>query len=110
MLPAMLVDARAITLTIVLCAGAASAYAAGVKVEINGLPDEQRDAVRATLKLDSYDKRDITAAQLRSAYRDADEQIRVALEPFGYYDPKVTKQLSGDATSGWTARFDVTHG
>jgi len=102
--------ARAISLTIVLFAGVASAYAAGVKVEINGLPDEQRDAVLATLKLDSYDKRDISPAELRSAYREADEQIRVALEPFGYYDPKVTKSLTGDATSGWTTRFDVTPG
>ena len=103
-------NARAISLTIVLLAGAAGAYAAAVKVEVNGLPDEQRDAVLATLKLQSYEKRDITQPELRAAYRDADEQIRLALEPFGYYDPKVTKHLSGDATSGWTTRFDVTPG
>ncbi len=106
----MTADLRAISLTIVLLWVAAGAYAAGVKIEINGLPDEQRDAVLATLKLASYDKRDITPPELRSAYREADEQIRLALEPFGYYDPKVTKQLSGDAASGWNARFDVTPG
>ena len=33
-----------------------------------------------------------------------------ALEPFGYYDPKVDTHLTGDATTGWKARFDVTPG
>ncbi|HEY6125142.1 MAG TPA: outer membrane protein assembly factor [Steroidobacteraceae bacterium] len=81
-----------------------------MSIELNGLPDEQRDAVRASLKLNNYDKRDISASEVRSAYKDADEQIRQALEPFGYYDSKVTKQLSGDATNGWKAKFDVIPG
>ena len=55
----------------------------------------------------NYDKRDISPAELRAAYREADEQIHQALEPFGYYDSKVTKHLTGDATTGWNARFDV---
>jgi translocation and assembly module TamA len=103
-------DARAISLTIVLFAGSASAYAAGVKVEINGLPEEQGNAVRASLELNNYDKRDITPVQLRAAYRDAEKQIIGALEPFGYYDPKVTPHLTGDEAEGWTARFDVVPG
>jgi translocation and assembly module TamA len=103
-------NVRVISLTFVLLSGAAGAYAAAVKVEINGLPEEQRAAVLATLKLNSYEKRDITPPELRAAYREADEQIRQALEPFGFYDPKVTKHLSGDATNGWSARFDVTPG
>jgi translocation and assembly module TamA len=103
-------DARAISLTIVLFAGSASAYAAGVKVEINGLPEEQGNAVRASLELNNYAERDISPVQLRAAYRDAEKQIIGALEPFGYYDPKVTPHLTGDETDGWTARFDVVPG
>jgi len=83
---------------------------AGVRVEVNGLPDEQRDAVRASIELSEYDKRDISPAELRAAYREAEEQIHQALEPFGYYDSKITKHLTGDETSGWTARFDVVPG
>ena len=86
------------------------ASAAGVKIEINGLPDEQRDAVRASLALANYDKRDISPSELRVAYRDAEDQIKRALEPFGFYDPKVTNHLTGDEAAGWTARFDVTRG
>ena len=86
------------------------ASAAGVKIEINGLPDEQRDAVRASLALANYDKRDISPSELRVAYRDAEDQIKRALEPFGFYDPKVTNHLTGDEAAGWTARFDVARG
>src|SRR5262245_9117590 len=69
-----------------------------------------RDAVRATLELIEYQKRDITPAELKSAFADADEQIRLALEPFGYYDVQVDKKLSGDPEQGWKAHFDVKPG
>jgi translocation and assembly module TamA len=106
----VLANARAISLTIVLLCGAAGARAAAVKIEINGLPEEQRDAVRQSLQLNNYDDRDISPAELRSAYKDSEDQVRAALEPFGYYDAQVTKSLSGDAGSGWTARYDVIPG
>lgn len=106
----MLANVRATSLTIVLLFGAAGAPAAELKIEINGLPEEQRDAVRGSLELNNYDKRDISPAQLRAAYKESDEQIRRALEPFGYYDAQITKSLTGDAASGWSARFDVTPG
>ena len=37
-------------------------------------------------------------------------RLCAALEPFGYYDPKVTPHLTGDEATGWTARFDVVPG
>ena len=93
-----------------LLLSAAGAGAAGVDVDIEGLPEEQRDAVRATLVLNEYAKRDISRAELRSAFKDADEQIKQALEPFGYYDAEVTKELTGDADNGWKAKFVVKPG
>jgi translocation and assembly module TamA len=106
----VLANVRATSLTIVLLCGAAGAWAAEVKIEINGLPEEQRDAVRQSLQLNNYEKRDISSAELRSAYKDSDEQVRGALEPFGYYDAQVTKSLTGDAATGWVARYDVDPG
>ncbi len=73
-------------------------------------PRNKRNAVRASLELNNYDERDISPVQLRAAYRDAEKQIIAALEPFGYYDPKVTPHLTGDEANGWTARFDVVPG
>lgn len=95
---------------LLLMLSSVAAGAAGVNIEINGLPEEQRDAVRASLALNNYDKRDISAGELRAAYRNADAQIKSSLEPFGYYDATVTKHLTGDETTGWIARFDVVPG
>ncbi|HET9472447.1 MAG TPA: outer membrane protein assembly factor [Steroidobacteraceae bacterium] len=79
-------------------------------VELDGLDEEMRDAVRATLELSSYGKRDISPAELRTAFRESDQQIRRALEPFGFYDVEIEKNLSGDAQNGWKARFSVAPG
>jgi translocation and assembly module TamA len=104
------VRVRLLPLLIALPFAAVPARAAGVDVEVDGLEEEMRDAVRASLELDQYGKRDITQAQLRSAYQEADEQIRMALEAFGYYDTEVKKELTGDAAGGWKAKFTVTPG
>jgi translocation and assembly module TamA len=86
------------------------ARAANVDVEIEGLNEEQREAVLATLDLSDYRKRDVSPAELRAAFADADEQVRQALEPFGYYGTQVQKSLSGDAANGWKARLVVQPG
>jgi translocation and assembly module TamA len=84
--------------------------AAKVEVEIDGLEEEQRKAVEGTLELHEYGKRDVTAAQLRAAWKDAESQIRLALEPFGFYDVGVQSDLTGDEANGWKATFKVTPG
>jgi translocation and assembly module TamA len=86
------------------------AHAAGVDVDIEGLNEEQRDAVLATLQLNDYEKRDISSAELRLAYAQADEQVRQALEPFGYYDAQIDKSLTGDADNGWKAKITIQPG
>ena len=100
---------RALALSFLLLS-AIEAHAASVDVELDGLNEEMRDAVRATLELNEYEKRDISPAELRSAFRESDQQIRRALEPFGFYDVEIEKHLSGDAQNGWKARFDVVPG
>jgi translocation and assembly module TamA len=100
---------RAPGLLLILLA-TAGAHAAGVDVDIQGLPEEQRDAVRATLALNEYAKRDISRAVLRASFKAADQQIKQALEPFGFYNVEVKKELTGDADKGWKATFTVTPG
>jgi translocation and assembly module TamA len=89
---------------------ATHAHAAKVDVEIDGLAEEQRDAVEANLELREYEKRDIKPAELRSAYKEAEAQIRLALEPFGFYDVEVDSSLTGDEQNGWKAKFTVRPG
>ena len=86
------------------------AHGAKVEVEIDGLAEEQRKAVEETLELREYEKRDIKPAELRSAYKEAESQIRLALEPFGFYDVEVDSALTGDQQNGWKAKFTVKPG
>ncbi len=89
---------------------AVQVHAAELDVEIDGLAEEQREAVEATLELHQYEKRDIKVAELRSAYKEAESQIQLALEPFGFYDVEVESELTGDEQNGWKAKFTVTAG
>lgn len=101
---------RAPVLILLTLSGASGVRAAHVDVQLDGLDEEMRDAVRATLELSGYEKRDISTAELHAAYRQSDEQIRRALEPFGFYDAQVDKSLDGDEQAGWKAHFKVTPG
>jgi len=97
-------------LRILLLLATAVAQAARVDVELDGLNEEMREAVRATLQLADYQGRDISPAELRASFRESEQQIKRALEPFGFYDVEVDKQLDGDNESGWKAKFSVTPG
>jgi translocation and assembly module TamA len=71
-------------------------------VNIAGLAPEMESSVRASLTLSHYLDRDITRQQLDRELPDADDEIRTALEPFGYYAATVTRHLE---TNG--DRFEV---
>ncbi len=101
---------RALIVFTSLLSGLCFAAPARVDVQLEGVDEELRDAVRGTLELVEYQERDVTPATLRAAFDDADEQIRRALEPFGYYDVEIRKELTGDAEQGWTAKIDVAPG
>lgn len=74
---------------ICLLAASAVAAAADVRVSIEGLRGELQEAARASLSL-THSKRDATPAQIRRLVNDGKEEIRKALEPFGYYNARVT--------------------
>jgi translocation and assembly module TamA len=101
---------RAPATILALLLTATGALAARVEVEIDGLAEEQRDAVENSLQLNEYEKRDISQAELRAAWKDAESQIKLALEPFGFYDVTIQSDLTGDAQTGWKAKFTVTPG
>jgi translocation and assembly module TamA len=101
---------RAFIASIALLSSLCVAAPERVDVELDGLNDEQREAVRASLELQEYEKREISQAELRAAFDQADEQVRRALEPFGYYNSDIEKELTGDAANGWKARITVKPG
>src|SRR6185436_16309418 len=77
----------------VLLSLASVASAAGLTVNIEGLPKELKEAVEGQLTLRNYASRDVTPAQVRRLFNNAEAEIRTALEPYGYYNAQVASSL-----------------
>lgn len=95
-------------LALLLFAGAAQA--GRVTVQVDGVEGPLRDAVVAGIEIGQYGERDVTAAQVRRLYDNAEGQVRSALEPYGYYDAKVQGELKDTGGGNYTALLHVTPG
>lgn len=83
--------------------------AAQLSVNVEGLPKELKEPVEANLSLRNYLDRDVTAAQIRRLFNSAEQEIKTALEPYGYYNAQVVSTLQ-TTDKGLTALFRVTPG
>ncbi len=83
-----------------------------VEVEgLNGdLSDELADNIRAFLAIERIKGETAPmASRLQYLHRQAEEQIRTALQPFGYYQPTIKAELI-DEPRQWLARYLVDPG
>jgi translocation and assembly module TamA len=99
-------------IAVVLCAVllARLAWAAAIKVEIEGLDEALAANVRATLSLVSYSSvPDLNETNIRALHARAPKEIEAALAPLGYYSPKVEPSLDFDGQQ-WIAHYKVTPG
>ncbi|MBL0164677.1 MAG: outer membrane protein assembly factor [Xanthomonadales bacterium] len=83
--------------------------AARVNVQLDGLDAELRDAVVSAVELDHYADREVSPTQVRRLYRRAKGQIQSALEPYGYYNAKVSGDLV-EKGENFTAILHVDRG
>jgi translocation and assembly module TamA len=95
-------------LVVLLCA--APVHADRVAVEIEGLDGEMLESTRASLELRQYEERDVSAEEVRRLFARAEDQIRMGLEPFGYYDAQVEGTLSQPEAAKYRAVFKVALG
>ncbi len=72
------------------------AHAGSLTVTLDGVEGELRDAALAGTEISHYTKRDVTAAQAHRLYQHAADEIRSALEPYGYYSAAVDGELKED--------------
>ncbi|MGQ7843608.1 autotransporter assembly complex protein TamA [Granulosicoccus sp. 3-233] len=80
---------------------------ATVAVSISGVDDELLSNVRGFLPLYSFDDKEApTEGRLRYLHGQAEESIRQALAPFGYYRPTVTSTLERN-DGVWQASYVV---
>jgi translocation and assembly module TamA len=81
-----------------------------VTVDIQGVTGELLKNVRAFLSIEQQ-KSDpnLSVGRLRRLHLKADQEIKQALQPFGYYHPEIKKELTRQ-DSKWTARYYINLG
>ena len=76
------------------------AHAATVtEVKINGLDDAMTLNVRVSLSLVDAIGKDVSGRRLAYLLREAEDETREALEPFGYYSPRITVERTRDGVT-----------
>lgn len=99
----------AVLLLALLLPGAALARER-VNIEIEGLERELRQNVLANLSLEeARDDDDLSEERIRRLHADAQEEIELALQPFGFYRPTVQSTLEREGDT-WVARYTVDTG
>lgn len=81
-----------------------------VSVAVDGVDGDVLESVRASIELHQYEQRDVSPVEVRRLFERADEQIRKALEPFGYYSADVTGKLEKPEPGQYRATFRVKPG
>lgn len=80
-----------------------------VRVELVGLTGQLRDNALAVLAIaGAADRGRLPTAEIRRLHGRAPQEIRLSLQPFGYYRAAIRSQLTEDGT--WVARFEVDPG
>jgi translocation and assembly module TamA len=81
-----------------------------VTVAVEGVEGDVLESVRASIELHQYEQRDVSPVEVRRLFERAEEQIRTALEPFGYYSSDVTGKLERPEPGQYRATFRVKPG
>ncbi len=82
-----------------------------LKVVIEGIENPLLENVQAFLDIYNYvDKGVPEEIRLRWSYERSEDEIRQALQPFGYFEPVIKASLNRTDTGDWEARYQITPG
>jgi translocation and assembly module TamA len=82
-----------------------------VTVQILGVSAEVETNIRLFLSIEQQkDNALLSAARLRRLYKKSDEEIASAMQPFGYYRPKIKSELTQVTDGEWRATFTIDPG
>jgi translocation and assembly module TamA len=97
---------------LVLLAVVAGPVDADIDVDITGVDSAIEKNVRAFLSLERFSERDrLREDTIERLQERVEREVRLALRPFGYYDPKVTSTVSPSADGrDWDVRIDIVPG
>ena len=100
---------RVLAIAALLLSTAGVAHAATVKaVNIQGLDEAKTANVRGALSVVDAIGDDLPGRRLAYLIREAEDETREALEPFGFYSPKIEITREGNGDTGVTVTVNVT--
>ena len=100
---------RVLAIAALLLASAGAAHAAKVKaVDIRGLDETKTANVRGALSVVDAIGEELPGRRLAYLVREAEDETREALEPFGFYSPKIEITREGNSDTGVTVTVNVT--
>lgn len=82
---------------------------AGVQLVVDGVDDTLKAPVIAGVELSQYANRDVSEAQVRRLFERAPEQVRSALEPYGYYEASAAGDIQQNGAD-WRVTLHVKPG
>ena len=90
---------------------ATRAYA-DIRIDITGVEGELRRNVLALLSLERYKDHDrLEPAAVQRLYNRIDDEVRTALRPYGYYDPKISSAIEPpDKEHHWHVAINIDLG
>jgi translocation and assembly module TamA len=98
------------SLSLFLAATGAAAQTARVRVEITGLdPELRRNAETVATIVTAARSGSLPVARIEQLHGRAEEEITLALHPFGYYRPSIRSQLDRSGST-WVASYQVDRG
>lgn len=101
---------RWIVIVLVLVAPMAANAQSSVTVEVSGVSGEELDNVLLLLSIEQNKSRpDLSDAWIQRLHSKAPQEIKKALEPFGYYRVKVESTLTRQ-DDGWLASYTIDTG
>lgn len=99
-----------LAVALVMACLSATAWCATLTVRIEGLDDDLREHVAAYLDITGEANRDeISPARLQRVHNKAEEQIKTALQVYGYYNAQVKAELTQEQQD-WKATYLIEPG
>jgi translocation and assembly module TamA len=95
-----------------LCVFAAAPVRADIDIEVRGVDGDLRHNVLAYLSFERYKTRDrLRIDTIERLHERVEREVRSALRPFGYYEPKVTSGVEArENGEDWRVRIDIEPG
>ena len=101
-----------ILLALLVCLYSTTLFAqVSVNVEVRGIDKRLEDNVRLFLSIEQQkDHALVSEGRLRRLHKKAPQEISQALQPFGYYRPLISSQLTQPAAGSWQAIYTIEPG